>query len=239
MDTNDSVRSILSSLWTSLLSWGNLQHPTRKHFKRNQTMNTHVSIFGNTPPADIGKMNEALAGLARGVQSSNTHTLLRLRKQDGEWVCGQNDEHLPRGTELIVDPFSFESGYIAWLDGKPEGKVTQALYLGPVKLDQLSPVKSKKGWESILSVALATVDEPRMQLLYETGSVAGTRALGQLAGAVAWGRDADPHNHYPVVGISADSYKHAEFGTIWTPVFAVMRWLDVDGAPVAERKSLA
>lgn len=175
---------------------------------------------------DFASMKSAIDGVS----------LLRLTKQEGEWVFGMDNEKW--SGELIANPSGFKSGYIAWHAGTIEKEVMQPLSLGPIDPSTLPPVMAKKGWEPQVSMDLISRHEVPLRLVYKSSNRGGTRALLGLASAIAVGLREEPGRVYPVITLGSDSYTHKEYGKIYTPVFTIVGWLDANGKPVETRRKL-
>ncbi len=198
--------------------------------------NDLMTLFG-TLPVNRSALSEALSGLARARVQSGGKALLRLTKDKGIWVFGQDSEKLQEDI-LVVNPASFATGYVAWNAGQIEGEVMQPLQRGPVDIATLPEVRAKNGWQSQVSFDLTTQDEPHLQLIYKTNNRGGTNATLSLAGEIAWGMEENADRAYPLVQLSTGSYVHREYGLIHTPKFFIVGWLDEEGQVLKERPAL-
>lgn len=213
-------------------------------------MGTDVQkFFGGHQLPSKEKMAEALAGFAASKSALGGKPLLKFTKDSGQWVFGISNEALPHGTRLIVNPASLSSGFIAWWLGQIEGEIMQPLTMGPVDPNKLGPVNSggippgqKKpsgqGWQPQSSVEMITEDKVPLQMVYKTSSIGGLRCLMDLASDIVYGQSENPARVYPVVELQGDSYPHKEFGTVHTPILAVVGWLDEQGKPVSDTAQL-
>jgi hypothetical protein len=61
--------------------------------------------------------------------------------------------------------------------------------------------------------------------------VGGKKAVQQLALAIAAQVDKDQTKPVPVVRLKKEHYVHKSYGRIYTPVFEVIEWVGMDGAP--------
>lgn len=205
-------------------------------------------FFGGHQLPDKAKLSQALAGFSAAKNALMGKALLRLTKQ-GVWVFGADSEVLKNGTQLIGNPASLSSGYVAWWQSQIEGEVMQPLSMGPVDPTKLSPVNSGsippgkkvpsgKGWENQASIDLITKADVPLQLVYKSSSMGGMKTLLTLAGEIAYGMDENPARVYPVIELDADSYIHKEFGQVFTPVLSIVSWLDAAGEPIKDGNSL-
>lgn len=205
-------------------------------------------FFGGHQLPDKAKLSQALAGFSAAKNALMGKALLRLTKQ-GVWVFGADSEVLKSGTQLIGNPASLSSGYVAWWQSQIEGEVMQPLSMGPVDPTKLSPVNSGsippgkkvpsgKGWENQASIDLITKADVPLQLVYKSSSMGGMKTLLTLAGEIAFGLDENPARVYPVIELDVDSYIHKEFGQVFTPVLSIVSWLDAAGEPIKDGNSL-
>lgn len=195
------------------------------------------------------KLAEALAGFSANKNALLGKALLRMTKT-GQWVFGIDNEVLETGTELVINPASLSSGYVAWWMGKIEGEHMQPLSMGPVDPDKLGPVnsggippgqkkQSGKGWEAQASVDAVTRGEIPVTLIYKSSSLGGMKALLGLAGDIVMGLGEDPRRVYPIIQLDTDTYNHKEYGQVFTPELPIVGWLDADGEELSELKKLA
>jgi hypothetical protein len=70
---------------------------------------------------------------------------------------------------------------------------------------------------------------------YTTTSVGGKKAVQALAVAIATQVEKDQSKPVPIVQLGKEHYTHKSYGRIYTPLFAIMEWVGMDGdAPAAE-----
>lgn len=205
----------------------------------------------------------ALAGLRQGLAqvratipaSVGGQPLLRLLK-DGQWVVGSEDTVITSGTEVIVNPMSFQNGYSCWTNrapgqGKNELMGEEMWGIGAAKPPASTlPVHHDPRtqdicqWKDVISVDLKVMQGPLagQQVLYKATSVGGVRALTALLDAIMDRIDTDDTGHVcPILQLSSDSYNHNSYGRTYVPVLEIVGWADMtgkeqiedDGAPVA------
>lgn len=207
--------------------------------------NTDVAKFfaGHQIP-NRENLTKAIAGFASNRNALLGKALLRFSKQ-GFWCFGIDNEKLENGTQIIVNPASMSSGYVAWWLSKIENEIMQPLSMGPVDVAKLGPVNSGsippgkdkpsgKGWESQGSFDAVTRGEVPVTLIYKTSSLGGMKAIMGLAADIAIGLQTDVRRVYPVVELGSDSYNHSEYGEVFTPELNVVGWLDEAGEEVVE-----
>lgn len=204
---------------------------------------------GHTVP-DRDKLSQALAGLSATKKNLTGKALLKLSPKKGVWLFGQDNEQMAEGTQLVADPATLQTGYIAWWMGQVESEKMQPASLGPVDPATLGEVNSGgippgkkeasgKGWENQLSIELITRDKLPLSLIYKTSTMGGTDALLGLAGRMYHDMDENPQRRYAVIEIYVGSYIRKESGNeVFTPGFTIVGWLDAEGKDVKELRSL-
>jgi len=177
--------------------------------------------------------------------------LLRLLK-DGSWVAGAEDTTLGAGTEVILNPMSFQSGYSCWTNraagqGKNELMGEEMWGIGqgkppasslPQHVDPRTQAPCQ--WKDAMAVDLKVLDGAMsgQQVQYKVTSVGGLRVLSALLDAVMAKLDTGSEYICPIVALSSDSYNHQSYGRTYVPVMSVVGWANMngheeDGAPVA------
>ena len=68
-------------------------------------------------------------------------------------------------------------------------------------------------------------------MLYKTTSKGGIKAANKLIAEIITQLDADPDAIVPIVALKMDSYKHKEYGKIYTPIFEIESFTDFNGLP--------
>ena len=201
-----------------------------------------------TKPASSGLA--ALASLRSGLAQVRTQIpasvggqpLLRLLK-DGQWVMGSEDSAIANGTEVMVNPMSFQSGYSCWTNraagqGKNEllgeemwgiGAMKPMAHDMPTHHDPRS--QERCVWKDCLSVDMKLLEGPYegQQVLYKTTSVGGVRVMTALLDAIMAKLDTGSEYICPVVAVSSDSYNHNSYGRTYIPVLQIVGWASMEG----------
>lgn len=202
-------------------------------------------FFGGHNVPSRENLAKSLASFSSMKNTLMGKALLRMSKDNGSWVFGADNEPVKPGTIFIGNPASMQTGYVAWWLGKIEGEKMQPLSQGPVDPTTLPEVNSGsippgkkapsgKGWEAQASVDLITRSETPLNLCYKASSLGGMKALLTLAGDISFGLSENPKRVYPLIELGTDSYEHKEFGTVFTPVLAIIGWLDENGEEVPD-----
>lgn len=200
----------------------------------------------NPNAAGLSALASLRAGLAqvRSTISASTagQPLLRLLK-DGAWVMGREDNTVANGTEAIVNPMSFLTGYSCWTNRAPgqgknenmgeemwglNGQKPPASTL-PVHHDPRT--QDLCAWREQMAVDLKFLDGTfeGTQALYKTSSVGGLRALSAMLDAIMAEIDLGSEYVCPIIEISSDSYQHASYGRTYVPDLKIVGWANMLG----------
>jgi hypothetical protein len=168
--------------------------------------------------------------------------LLRLLK-DGQWVAGAEDTALPAGTEVMINPMSFQSGYSCWTNrapgqGKNELMGEEMWGIGAPKppastlpIHHDPRTQDLCAWKDAMGVDIKVLDGSMMgqQVLYKATSVGGIRALTTLLDAIMARLDSGTEYVCPVVSLGSDSYQHQSYGRTYVPVLDIVGWANMQG----------
>lgn len=153
----------------------------------------------------------------------------------GMWVFGRDDDEIDADEVIAINPASFTIGWQGWRDGMPvEGPVLpigRRAELPPESELEAIPPSEMNGWNKMLGVTLKTMSDGTT-LQYNTTSYGGKQAITKLMKDVGLGIQAHPEAPVPLVKLSVDSYKHAKYGKINSPVITVVGWADAEGKEV-------
>ena len=200
-------------------------------------MSNIVTFAGANLPA-VASLSTSL----RKLESTAGPSGIVILKMDrtGHWVFGADQTEVEDGSEWAVNPFSFVHGSIAWGDGEVLGEKMASVSEPLPELD-VAPPGAKKGWETQVGMSLKCIsgEDAGMEARFTTTSVGGKRAVQELAVAIATQVDKDQAAPVPVVTLGNEHYQHKSYGRIYTPAFAVLEWVSINGdepapAPVVE-----
>lgn len=206
-------------------------------------MNTAVTKPAAGGLAALQSLRSGLAQVRTQIPASvGGQPLLRLLK-DGQWVMGQEDSAIANGTEAIVNPMSFQSGYSCWTNrgpaqGKNELMGEEMWGIGAAKpMAHDMPVhhdprtQERCAWKDCLSVDIKLLEGPYegQQALYKTTSVGGVRAMTALLDAIMAKLDTGSEYICPIIQIGSDSYNHNSYGRTYVPSLAIVGWASMEG----------
>lgn len=210
-----------------------------------------TNAVANTATNGLAVLSSIRTGLAQ-VRASipasvGGQALLRMLK-DGSWVMGREDNEVKAGTEAIVNPLSFMSGYSCWTNrqpgqGKNENLGEEMWGIGasvpPVSaLPQHHDPRTQElcSWRSQMSVEMKLIDGPfsGQQVMYKASSVGGTRALGDMLDAIMARIDSGTEYACPIIAIQSDHYNHNSYGKTYTPNLSIVGWANIQGKEEAD-----
>jgi hypothetical protein len=156
---------------------------------------------------------------------------LRILKDGGLWVYGEDDIEVEEGSEWAVNPTSFAEGYIAWHKREVEGEEMAPMTGNPVIKADLPDVNAKDGWQKQVAFQLVCLngEDEGMQVLFKSSSKGGIKGTRKLVTEVVKQLTADPDACVPVISLQNDSYEHRDYGKIYNPIFKVLDWVDMEG----------
>lgn len=193
-------------------------------------------MSNNLPAVNAKELGGALAAAkTRIATESGDYPFLRLLKS-GEWVYSADDVEVQEGSLWAINPASFSEGYVAWGKGSLEGEEMQPMTSAtPIVLASLPDVGHP--WKKQVAFILCCMngEDEGQQVLYKASSKGGLKAANAMLNSVIEQIEADPAHIVPTVELEMDSYKHKEYGKIYTPIFAIDSWINFDGMPETEK----
>ncbi len=194
-------------------------------------MSTEIQVFSDQNA--ISRLRQ----LANARAASGNLPFIKMQK-DGKWIWGAEENEVKDADRWVVNPDSISLGFIAWNDGQVVGEQMASL-VDPTPIDQNTlPNVGGEGWQPQVSVQLKN-PVTEQEVIFKTSSQGGREAVSVLCTALVEQEAANPAAPLPVVRLANDSYKHANYGKIYKPVFDVVDWTDGKslGEPAA-RKAL-
>jgi len=195
------------------------------------TVNTAVSteLMGNLI-AGIGKSRESAPVGAGG------KPLMRLMKS-GMWVFGQDDADVQEGSIWAVNPLAIGHGFAAW-SNNAAGTGKNSL-LGEIMVPVTEPrppmpdALPNAEWKLQRSAEMICTNgaDKGVEVLYKTNSVSGLRAFDVFLGSLQAQLRVDPEHPVAMLRLGSSSYKHTQYGQIFTPVLEITGWATMHGEP--------
>jgi hypothetical protein len=158
----------------------------------------------------------------------------------GTWVFGVDDT-VPEDDSLwAINPAGCLHGYVAWGNAQHDNEGTN---VGEVMVPATQPMPSEadlpnvKGtWSKATALQLRCTngEDEGVQVLYKANSVGGRKAYAKTLQAIVEKITGGDEACVPLVTLASDSYKHAKYGTIFNPIFAIQGWSNMDGEAAEE-----
>lgn len=180
--------------------------------------------------------------LLAGIEESQATTLvagggkdlIRLDKSDGNWVIGQADDPVQDGSKWCINILSICHGWICWSDYEGTRK-NERLGEVMVPMSEPKPVKPQPiegfpfGEQRSFEAVCLNGEDAGAEVMFKNGSTGTLKGFKKLEDAIKTQLRADRAYPCPVIQFKSDSYKHAAYGKIHNPVFAVVGWANLDG----------
>jgi hypothetical protein len=219
----------------------------RNHDNDNDNGNDqHESAVATAPAggalASLAALGKALGNVdTAGIVGRSGLPMLSFKREgDGTWRFGQRQTVVEDGSRWAVNPLSFRYGYICFGDGSS--------VLG----ERLVPVSQPKPdvtalpdhgfpWVEQWCVNLKCLNgaDTDVEVTYKPTTVGGLQAVAGLIETIR-DRLADGQHDSkvaPVLLLGKDSYSHAQYGKVWTPLLEIVDWMALSGpapAPAPE-----
>ena len=205
-------------------------------------MTNEVTTPKNTGLGALGALRTGLQNVRTKLPEVGGSPYLRLLK-DGDWVFGQEDNAVAKGTEAVVNPLSIKHGYSCWTN-RPTGQGPNES-LGEIMVGLNQPLQAihelpqhsdpKTGascpWKDQLSMDIKFIagKHSGTQVLYKVSSVGGLNAARTVLDAILTKLEDGTPFVCPIIKLDSDSYKHATYGKTYVPKIEVVGWMDLEG----------
>ena len=201
------------------------------------------------PAKDLGtfvkKAQESLQKARDHIQVGQRGLFLRLTKNNGEWVYGQENTQVEEGALWAVNPFSLQIGAIAWPPNESTAKqpLKKMKYIfddnAPDIVADMLPDPAHGGvWDPCVAFQCQCIggldkkykyEDVGKVLSYQQNSDGGKRGFDDLLASIMQQLGEDPKNCVPIVELLTDSYQHAKWGTQYKPIFKIHEWMAMTG----------
>jgi hypothetical protein len=193
---------------------------------------------GQLVALDPEKFQALMVNMGEG--GSTRVGFLKMSKA-GIWSHGVEETPVEDDEVLYIDLGGFIHGWQCWADSDLPGVQTELL--GDIWTPMHEPMppcpqevpKNGREWSELMGLSAVLNGQP---LKYSTTSHGGRNAIASLKKEYIAQYKADPKRLIAVVSLSNDSYKHKNrtFGTVYTPLFTVVDWVDqlpeIDAMPM-------
>jgi hypothetical protein len=205
-------------------------------------MSNDITTAKQTGLGALGALRTGLQNVRTKLPEVGGSPYLRLLK-DGDWVFGQEDNAIAKGTEAVVNPLSIKHGYSCWTNRQPGQGKNEALGEIMVGLNQPLPMAHELPqhsdpttgmvcpWKDQLSMDIKFINGKHKgtQVMWKVSSVGGLNAARQILDAILTKLDEGTPFVCPIITLDSDSYKHATYGKTYTPKIEVVGWMDLEG----------
>ena len=205
-------------------------------------MSNDITTPKNTGLGALSALRGGLQNVRMKLPESGGSPYLRLLK-DGDWVFGQEDNAIAKGTEAVVNPLSIKHGYSCWTNRQPGQGKNEALGEIMVGLNQPLPMAHELPqhsdpttgtvcpWKDQLSMDVKFIGGKHKgtQVMWKVSSVGGLNASRTILDAILTKLDEGTPFVCPIITLDSDSYKHATYGKTYTPKIEVVGWMDLEG----------
>lgn len=198
---------------------------------------------GSTALAALQSLKTGLANVRQTIPTAGGDPILKFSK--GDWLYGQDEVEVEKGSQWAVNPLSIMHGYIAWKD-RPEGSTEPAERLGEVMVpmtqmkpteDKLPPLPADKPgtWSDQVMMQMKCLNGEDKDLQTRTyfTSVGGLSAAAKLIDAIIAQLGTGTDAVVPVIELEADSYQHKVYKKTYVPVLKIVGWMTMDGPDAA------
>jgi hypothetical protein len=177
-----------------------------------------------------------LAGIAESRSTtvlSGGANLLRMMKS-GEWVFGMENLEVQEGSLWALNIMTIMHGWCCWTENSGNTKNTMAGEVMVSMLDHKPPMpppvdgfpyKDQRSFE----LRCMNGEDEGTQVLHKILSIGGIRACDGLLAEIQKQLRKDHTRPCPVLALGHDHYDHPKWGRIYTPVYQVVDWCDLDG----------
>lgn len=215
---------------------------------------TNLVKFKNAglPAAGIAQYKQAIQAARDQVSVGSGMQFLRLGKDDGVWMYGQEDTEIEPGSLWAINPTSLEIGVIAWPPNnsklkEPIKKMRRIFDVNAPAIDKVAlPAPANGGtWDDCVSFEMQCIggadekgkpfdpEDLGLTISYQQNSYGGKQAFDEIAKELMLQLDRDPRLIVPVIELKSDSYTHPKWGKVFKPVFDIVKWVAMDGTTTA------
>jgi len=205
-------------------------------------MSNELTTPNRTGLGALGALRSGLQNVRTKLPEVASSPYLRLLK-DGDWVFGQEDNAITKGTEAVINPLSIKHGYSCWTNRQPGQGKNESLGEIMVGLNQPLPLAHELPqhsdpttgticpWKDQLSMDIKFIGGKHKgtQVMWKVSSVGGLNASRTILDAILTKLDEGTPFVCPIITLDSDSYKHTTYGKTYTPKIEVVGWMDLEG----------
>lgn len=187
------------------------------------------------PVGNLATFQKALATAQTNIAVKGGEDFLKLDKRDGEWRYGASETDVQQGSLWAINPASLRMGFIAWGKGEVLGKRMLPILSGQMVDRATLPAVGAEWSESVaMQLRCMNGEDEGVQVEYEQNSYGGKKAFADILQAFQVQIAQDQVNIVPVVALKSDSYDHKQYGTIYNPIFEIVKWISMEGVAAGD-----
>lgn len=188
-------------------------------------MSGNIIAFEGSKLPSAKSLASGLANVRQELSASEGPggVLLRLSKQ-GDWVYGAENVDMEDDATLAVNPMSMAHGWILWEDGSVAGE-------NMVPITDARPDNPGRGWSEQYSLGLKITngEDAGVELVYKGTSLGLKKAFRKLIDAIDTQLSDGQEDYVPLIELGVDSYRHKQYGKIFTPELSIVGWMTMAG----------
>lgn len=214
---------------------------------------TRGTGFGLINREDLAKnLNNAAMSMP---SVGGTNAFLKMDKNNGEWLFGQEETVVEPESLWAVNPLSLKHGWVAWDTnggGAPVQEIMVSALSRPLPAQDTLPAlglgtpDKKSGRQEQLvyqqqrSVELICIsgEDEGTQVEYKQSSTGAMKLFGALINSIL-DQAQKGDEIVPVGHLTFDKYKHKQYGWIHNPIFKIEEWRTPDDVSPVEDKEEA
>ena len=192
--------------------------------------------MSNLPVSSAAFLTALTQTVASQQADTNGMDFLAMSGRTGEWKYGADETPPEEDAMWAVNPNSLATGFIAWNDktSRPDGEEMRPVTGTPVMQSELPDLGADSPWTQQVGMQMACIsgEDVGVEVIFKTSSRGGRGAFTKLLNNIVAHLNANQGTEQivPIVVLGTDSYKHSnpKFGTIYTPVFEIKKWVTMD-----------
>lgn len=207
---------------------------------------SNITTFGGSGTGLMSRddLAKALNNTAQSLPSvGGDKQFLKMDKNNGEWVYGQDETVVEPDSLWAINPASFKHGWVAW-DTNAGGAPVQELMV-PInrplpavdslpKLGMATPDRKGNTYQleyqqqrSVDLVCISGEDEG-VSVEYKQSSIGAMKLFGKLTNALLDQLNRAPDAIVAVGNLTFEAYTHKKYGKIHNPDFKIVEWRTMD-----------
>lgn len=182
-------------------------------------------------PVSSSDLLKGLQGYQQTITESGGYPFLKLQK-DGIFVYGQEDTEIEEGSLWAMNPLSLEHGWACWHESELIGEQMVPFMSPRPNRAELPELGHEWAEQKRMMLMCLNGEDKGLEVVYKTTAKGFANAVKELTTALIEQIATDEAHPVPILKLETDSYKHKDYGKIYTPVFGIERWSDFKGVTI-------